>query len=80
MFPHVIKDENKNHTFQESDKLEGPKFANFPSLETSRKNSAGFKLSPDMPFEFAGENQEKKEEEADEVQWNFQQMDQNWRI
>ena len=49
-------------TFQESDKLEGPKFANFPSLEKSRENNiAGFKLSPDMPFEFAGDDQEKKE-------------------
>ena len=48
-------------TFQESEKLEGPKFANFPSLEASRKNSAGFKLSPDMPFQFAGEDKEKKD-------------------
>ena len=40
--------------------MEGPRFANFPSLET-RKKSASFKLSPDMPFEFAGEEKEKKE-------------------
>ena len=42
---------------QKQDKEGEPKFANFPNMEV-RKAGAGFKLSPDMPFEFAGEAEE----------------------
>ena len=56
----LVIEHKSQSTFQESEKLKSPKFANFPSVET-RENGAGFKLSADMPFEFSGEDKEKKE-------------------